>query len=350
MFKLFIFLIIIHGILNHNEKILYSLLFKKYVNRPLCNNTIALKCFGMPSGHTEVATILSLYLYHLKYINIYNTILLISIFGFQRIVSKRHTWLQVFAGLTCGLLYSLYYNYINYNTLYVVIFALFLHFILTAISTSIVDSRVQKEPIPEWVDKSSYGMIEKKRKKSWFTKMISIYYNIFADFSAPFYSWSEIEKDMDVLIENIKKSGVKFDGVVGIKTGGAIISDYLGEKLNLPVYKVKLTDSDYNCNKKLINVVDYLLKRLLNKKNIKYTVCEPINENLEGKNIILIDEQIVFGNTINEANNYLLNEKKVKYVHICAPMIQKNRFRFNDLQVDYVRDELSIVFPWGYDN
>ena len=34
---------------------------------------------------------------------------------------------------------------------------------------------------------------------------------------------------LDIIIYKIQESGIKYDAVVGIKTGGAIISDYISK-------------------------------------------------------------------------------------------------------------------------
>ena len=50
----------------------------------------------------------------------------------------------------------------------------------------------------------------------------------------------ELENYLDIIVERIRNSGKHYDAVVGIKTGGAIISDYVSLKLGLPNYKIKL--------------------------------------------------------------------------------------------------------------
>jgi hypothetical protein len=68
---------------------------------------------GMPSGHAEIATIISCILYYYKFISLWLCILLIFIFSLQRVIANRHTVFQVIIGIMCGLIYS--YIYISNN-------------------------------------------------------------------------------------------------------------------------------------------------------------------------------------------------------------------------------------------
>ena len=100
--------------------------------------------------------------------------------------------------------------------------------------------------------------------------------------------------------------------MIGIKTGGAIISDYISNALQIPNYKIKLTREKYKCNKKSSHVFDDIIHRSILNNHSNYTICEGIEDNLEGKNVILIDEMVYSGTTMIESIQYL-KEKKCEY-------------------------------------
>lgn len=112
------FLIIVftyHLVQNNIEK-QFSLTYFGFdnVKRPLSDsNMYTFRDLGMPSGHAEIATIISCILYYYKFISLWLCILLIFIFSMQRVIANRHTVFQVIVGIICGLIYS--YIYISNN-------------------------------------------------------------------------------------------------------------------------------------------------------------------------------------------------------------------------------------------
>ena len=156
---------------------------------------------------------------------------------------------------------------------------------------------------------------------------------------------------MDKIIYNIKKTNIEFDAVVGIKTGGAIISDYISNKLNIDNYKIKLVDKKYNCDKtpndSLVDM--YQLQYRITGKFDEHEVCEGIEDELNNKNIILIDEQIATGRTMNEAIKYLKHTKKANIIYPTCISFSKEHFKFS-YKISYTLPGLVYVWPWGYDN
>uniref|UniRef100_A0A6C0ERX8 Phosphoribosyltransferase domain-containing protein n=1 Tax=viral metagenome TaxID=1070528 RepID=A0A6C0ERX8_9ZZZZ len=47
----------------------------------------------------------------------------------------------------------------------------------------------------------------------------------------------------------------------------------------------------------------------------EYYICQQINADLKGKNIILLDELVSSGRIMNETINYLVNKKRVNYIY-----------------------------------
>ena len=339
------------SVLNVIEKMTCESLFSfdtcKRPNQKCINDANkSVSCLGMPSGHAEFATLLTLLLYHYKYISFILCIGIIILVSLQRVIFKRHTVAQVLVGSILGFLYS--YMYIANNLSYHCIF--YIMAITFAMIFGIlykIEKDLQK-PIPNWVDKSMISNINKKKDIPFYLKIMTILSNVFLHGNC-FIDWNELEQNLDKIIENIEKSNIHFDGVVGIKTGGAIISDYVSKRLNLKNYKIKLSRVEYNCDKKPSDALNDVYQRRLLGNLGSYSICEGIDDNLEGKNVILIDEMVTTGKTMSESMNYLQNVKKVNIVYPTCVSFSPNRFTF-DYDVFHTMKNTSCVWPWGYDN
>ena len=335
---------------NGLEKLFFETYFDgiKFIKRPLekCLNSRKAHCIGMPSGHSETITIFATLLYLYKFIPLWLCVLAISIVGLQRILTNVHTILQVLAGIFLGCMYSKLYRYFNlsiFSFLIVLIIGLFLSLLIIYK----IDKQVYGK-IPSWVDPKMIESIKKKQNSPLYTKIGSIYINAAVQ-GTTFMSWKQLEQNLDTIIDRIQKSGQKYDAVVGIKTGGAIISDYISMKLGLPNYKIKISRSEYNCNKKPNDVLNEMVQKHVLKKLGDFTVCEGINDNLEGKNIILVDELVSTGKTMFEAYKYLKSEKLVNNIYPTSVSLYKKLYK-SDMNIDYVVQGTVLVWPWGYDN
>lgn len=341
---------------NGLEKIFFQTYFTfKDIKRPLnkCDNIFntAVSCVGMPSGHAESATIVSVLLYSLKYISLPFCILLILVFSLQRIIVHMHTFSQIFVGILFGLFYSFIYitNHFSYKSLLII---LSISFILISLIIHKLDQEIFK-PIPEWVSSSMLSSIKKKQESPYYSKFIHIIANSIVQ-QVTFISWPQLETYLDIISSQIKETGIKYDAVIGIKTGGAILSDYLSQKLHIKNYKIKLSKEKFNCDKQPIYVVVDNMDRWTPNNYIDYMICEGIHDNLEGKNVILIDELVSSGNTISESYNYLKNTKKVNEIYVTSVALHKNRFKNLKLlihfQIHHLLNNGVAIWPWGYDN
>jgi hypoxanthine phosphoribosyltransferase len=257
-----------------------------------------------------------------------------------------HTLPQVVAGISFGYMYALLYHHFNFS-FYSFLIVLSIGLILALLCIYKLDKKIHG-PIPNWVDKKMLESIKKKQSVPFYIKIASIYVNAFIQ-NTTFVSWEQLERYLDTIVERIRQSGNRYDAVVGIKTGGAIISDYISLKLGIPNYKVKLSRSEYNCNKQPINAInDIIQKRIFNDLG-EFTVCEGINENLAGKNVILIDELVSTGKTINETYKYLKNEKHVGNIYVTSISLYKSKYK-GDVDINYILPGTVLIWPWGYDN
>lgn len=321
------------------------------VRRPLnmCDkeiNCTRLYCTGMPSGHAEGSSVLSFLLYFYKFIPLWLCLTILVITCLQRIIANKHTLNQVIVGSLLGFIYASIYKYFNLS-IYVFLLIFTIGFILTLLSVYKIDKEVYG-PIPTWVDKDMMSSIKKKQDSPLYIKVGSLYANAIIQ-NRTFISWSQLEDYLDVIVERIRNSGKHYDAVVGIKTGGAIISDYISLKLGLPNYKIKLSREEYKCDKQSSNTIGDMIKKNLYYKQGEFTICEGINDNLEGKNIILIDEIVSTGKTMEESYNYLKEQKHVNDIYPTCVSFYKPQYK-GSLNINYVLNGTILVWPWGYDN
>lgn len=352
LFAIIILLASYHFFIHNGLEKIFSQVYFDYdaVKRPLTkcqsgDNSSRLKCIGMPSGHAETAAVFSFLLYFYKIIPLWICLLIIFIISMQRITSNMHTISQVILGATLGFIYAFIYKRVWCG--FIIVFAIGL--LLSILSVYKIDRQVYG-PIPSWVDKSMYESIKKKQSSPFYIKVGSIYTNSLIK-NRTFISWDELVNYLDMVIERINKSGSKYDCVVGIKTGGAIISDYISQRLGLPNYKIKLTREEYNCNKQHIHTLnDIIIKNVTNtNRQSEYIICEAIHDNLEGKNIILVDELVSTGKTMEEAYNYLKEQKYANIIYPTCIGFYKSKYK-GSLHINNILNEIVVIWPWGYDN
>ena len=351
-----VFIIYAHAtFLNKSEKVVMNILFgnNRIINRPLekCQNPddFTISCIGMPSGHTEVATIVSLLLNHYDLLPLPMAIVTIFVVGLQRIVSKMHSLEQVFAGLLLGLLYT-YIYIINDVSLKSILILIGLILFILLILTLYVDNIIQNEKIPDWVDKKMYDMIERKKNVPFYIKFISIIVPFIYDDIPLYIDYKTLELFLDKCLTKINESKIKYDAIIGVKTGGAIISNYIAKKLNITNHTIKVTKKINECNSTKIKFLDTIVDSITNKK--KYNkLCEGIEDDLENKNIILMDEQVETGSTLEFTIDYLLKEKKVAKIFLISISSSKGSITINNIPLNYIKKyKYSVIYPWGYDN
>jgi hypoxanthine phosphoribosyltransferase len=353
LFSIIILFSLYHYFIQNGLEKTFSQTYFDYndVKRPLkrCNSKEAcelLKCIGMPSGHAETASVFFFLLYFYNFLPLWLTFVFVLLFSAQRIITNMHTISQVTVGSILGLIYASIYKYFNLSIIgFIIVF--FIGFLLAFFTVYRLDQKVHSK-IPNWVDKSMYNSIKNKQEAPFYIKIGSIYLNSIIQ-QRTFISWNNLENYLDKIVDDIKSTGIKYDAVVGIKTGGAIISDYISSKLGLPNYKIKLNRQEYNCNKNSSHTINEIIRKTIFYKQDNFTICEGIHDNLDGKSIILIDEIVTTGKTIEEAYNYLKNEKNAYIIYPTCVAFYKLRYKAN-LEINRILDGNILVWPWGYDN
>lgn len=335
-------LILIHFIiLNPLEKLYFSYNIKD-TNRPLekCKNVKYNDCNGFPSGHAEIITIVCGFLLYYEIINVPVALILIVLTCIQRLVTHMHTFKQVTYGVWFGIIYSYLYWITQYSK-----HSLIISFISIIIITLLIFFNIEhllNEPIPSWVDPVMYPKMAEKKNDSFYIKICSIYIPLLSHYKCLFKSWDEVEDMMDQVIDKSKK----YDCVVGVKSGGAIISDYISKKLNIKNYKIKVTNKPVEDNKMLeIPIFEFINKYVM--KNVDYYVKEEIEDDLTNKQILLIDECISSGATMKCAIKYL-ESKGAKVDPIVLNSDRLNKETGKDIPI--LDDILICIWPWGYSN
>lgn len=346
-----IIIVLLHYItINGLEKMLFDIYFtnKSEILRPIesCHKlrNIPINCLGMPSGHTELTTLASFILYNYNYITLPIVFLLIIAMCIQRVLFKRHTILQTIVGVIFGFIYSILYLNIKNNYLKVG-FALFIIFFYINLILYEITKKLNT-PLPKWIDKQMYPSINKKKNIDYYLKCFSIIIPSIRQ-NILYITWNDVEYYLDQIIEEIQNSNIKYDGIVGIKTGGAIISDYISNKLNIKNYKIKIKEKKYGSNPSTdITTFTSMWYNKYYLKNSNYVIYEDIKEDISNKNIILIDESISSGVTMQTGINYLIKKKVNKIFPVVINTINDKEYNIYRI----ISRKNICIWPWGYDN
>lgn len=325
-------------VLNPIEKIFVETHFG-YSSRPkeVCKEKRTFVCSGMPSGHAEASVFIAWWLYMLGIKNPLVLFLVVVAVCAQRLYSENHTPAQVMAGLATGLLYTIVYAALG-SPGYAAVFALVLSACLLLYSTIVINSNVMAS-LPQWFDKSLLPIIEKKRNVTLVQKMQDLLIYIGMRGSILFSSWNQFERDIQELSGLIKTN---VDVVVGLKSGGAIMANYMGAVLKKPACYIKLARK---CNRTVGQTYNHIIDELLNKRYDDLVLCEAFECDVRGKDVLLLDEMVVTGNTLKAAKK-LIEEMGARSVSVA---VFENRlfdpgFEYTSLKKGYA------VYPWGFDN
>jgi hypoxanthine phosphoribosyltransferase len=338
-------------VINPLEKVFIQTYFSnKSIYRPNAKlkNKHQFNSLGMPSGHAESIVILCLLLYLNNHIHWHVAFCIIFIICLQRIITYMHTFKQVIYGCIMGLILGFIYFKLQ-SFWYCLLFILFYVNVLIFLIINKIDNELNK-PIPKWVDESLYPIIKKKQNVNYIYKVYSlvvglvvgVYFKFFRQ-STIFCSWDLLENDMDILIKKLKYKNI--DVIIGIKSGGAIITKYIAEQLSIPYSYIKISQEKYKCNKTPYNsVINDNVKHI---KKIKYVVCEDINIDVDvtNKTVLILDELVYTGNTTNFVKQYLLEHKLAKEV-VIGTIFASKEFK----NIIKVSSSFYSIWPWGYDN
>lgn len=344
------FLLLIHvGLTNAFEKLLTQQWFGS-LRRPClsCKELDTFACLGMPSGHAETVVVVISMLVLRNVISIPVGLVVVLAVCLQRVIAYRHTVKQVLVGGTLGLAYAGLY-YLLRKDQYILAVSVAISITMLLLIVMIVDKKVH-EPFPTWVDPSLYKSMYKKQASHLPNKICHVLSVLARPSFALFCSWSQLEKHLDTIVESVRHQNI--DAVVGIKTGGAIITKYVAEKLGLPYHYIKTSADIWKCDKKAINTFQDVVEKVLLKKKRRYIICEPIDVDLRGKNILVLDELIYSGVTLTSVRDYLLEDKGVNSVKLATVVIYepKETYVAKGLDILTATANKYFIWPWGFDN
>lgn len=134
-----------------------------------------------------------------------------------------------------------------------------------------------------------------------------------------------------------------------------IVSDYKGEK----IYAVIILEGATRFFRKLTSaigkekpIISYLIKLQSydkDKSSGKVNMLRDLAESVEGKDVLIIEDIVDTGLTLNFLIDYLLNEKKAKSVKVCS-LLNKQAKRlpeYKRLRIDYLGFEIPNKFVVG---
>jgi hypoxanthine phosphoribosyltransferase len=138
-----------------------------------------------------------------------------------------------------------------------------------------------------------------------------------------------LQKYIQKICEDVRKSGVYYKSVVGIQRGGLNLSIPLAECIGVKHRSIKVSfyDGDKKRSKPLVDLFDF---------------------NMEDKPFIIADDLIDSGETLR----YLIDKYKlVRDKDFAIAVIHWNKKNENNITPDYYADEKPngwIVYPWNY--
>ena len=143
------------------------------------------------------------------------------------------------------------------------------------------------------------------------------------------YNWQDIEYISKAMTKNIIKNNIP-DVVIGISRGGNCIATIISEMLRRNMFTLCVTRrrNDVEVRKKP-KIITSIPKKLI-----------------KNKSIVLIDEIVVTGETIDMAKKYLLKlgATKVKTYVIANRSLGKYKCDY-----EYIKTKNNnVIFPWDY--
>lgn len=143
------------------------------------------------------------------------------------------------------------------------------------------------------------------------------------------YDWKEVAKISRVLAIKIWKE-YKPDLVVGISRGGNCVATIISEVLR----------------KNMITICITRRKNDIEIHDIPHLITPIDDKIVNGKNVLLVDEIVVTGSTIEIAKKELL-QHGAKSVKTCAVANRSNGTYYCDYHY-ILTEHNNVIFPWDY--
>ena len=143
------------------------------------------------------------------------------------------------------------------------------------------------------------------------------------------FSWNDISKIAQIIAKKIQKD-FSVDLIVGVSRGGVVFATLLSELLQCDLNTICITRREKGM-------------QIHPTPQVKYTINE---EYIHGKNILLVDEILVTGETLEISKNELIKQG-ANVVKTCAIINRSNGLYKSDFVYCYKEKDNSI-FPWDY--
>lgn len=202
------------------------------------------------------------------------------------------------------------------------------------------------DTIPAWFDMSLIGIYNKKRDRTKIRKGdrcldallragINCLPSWITHVSHHNYSWLDTEEMIREISVGVKEDAYRPDAVVGIKSGGAFIAKYVAMCMEINAVGY-MRVSHYSDKTRSV-------AKSWTQANKKAVVSEPVSVPVEGKTILLVDDQTATGRSFVAGAEYLLAQGAQEVRRFC---LLSNKREHADY---YRRRGLAMYFPWGKD-
>ena len=203
-----------------------------------------------------------------------------------------------------------------------------------------------KISIPEWFDASLLPLLEKKvdrskikkedRSLDWVIRqMLKLCPAEWTGIDTKKYGWEDVEALIDENCLSIKGAGYQPDIVIGIKSGGAFIANYVAQCLNVPEVDY-MHISHYSGNSRSV------VKSTVTSMDKQAVIKEEPKKPIAGKNVLLVDDQTATGSTLVVGVEYMLSKGAKDAKTFCLYS--------RGPKVDFcTRKGLMVYTPWGKD-
>ena len=161
---------------------------------------------------------------------------------------------------------------------------------------------------------------------------------IYCLLTSPFYHklntnqiyWNDFNNHISIMANNIKNSSTKIDYIIGIESGGAFVAKFLSYQFNInPLY---IKASKYDEGKAFENT------KIIERSNLN---------DIYNKNILIVDDQIMSGNTIIVIKNYINNNYKPKLIK--TGILYCSNEKKDKFNIDFNGQDFGIYkSPWGW--
>ena len=291
------------------------------------------------------------------YLFISLAILLTLIISYLRISDKLHSLKQIviglFIGILIGYLISKGTSYSKRGTILfltiITLVSLYLNY--KSFHQTYNELKNTNEDLPTWFDPSLIELYHKKinnNSKVGFRNILlrCFLFKTTTGTALPHaLTWQQII----TAINQKKIDDFKPDIIIGIKSGGAFVTKYIGEKYKLPYYYINI--KKYSQTKFSNIVLDYIKSQLscvgdhecvMKKSN--YKIVETIAPNIiKDKNILLVDDCTATGTTLYRAKEYMYHNGAS---NVKSLVLTTNNPSFTDY---YLFSDNFVGFPWGLD-